>query len=274
MHGFEIAAGSIPGTDHTKPGQPGWKNNQDAHDFQAGNDFLIGVVCDGCGGVENGFSEFGARLGARLVAKAFADVLRQDNRLDLFADVMLAEVERRVTNSLAEVAAMGTDSLPARNSFAVTHMLFTIVGVVMTEETTLVFSFGDGVYAVNGEVTVIPPFPDNQPPYIAYQFVPSSVDPSLLRFETRALLPTAEVRSVLIGSDGVADLIAAAEMPLPVSGTPLGPLSQFWEEDRFINNPDMIRRRLALANREHVEGGLMKGGLLHDDTTILLVRRT
>lgn len=273
MDEFTIAAGSVPGTDHTKPGQPLWKNNQDAHDFQVEKDFLIGVVCDGCGGVENGYSEFGARLGARLVAKNLADFLAAGASLANSTDEVLEQVAQRVTEQLKFVAEMGTVSRLGRDAFANQHFLFTIVGVAVTKETTLVFSYGDGVFAVNGDVSVIPPYPENQPPYIAYRFMSSDVDPSLFRFETRALLPTAEVSSVLIGSDGLVDFIAAADTPLPVSGKPLGPLSQFWEEDKYINNSDMVRRCLALTNREHTEDGLIKGGLLHDDTTLLLVRR-
>ena len=47
----------------------------------------------------------------------------------------------------------------------------------------------------------------------------------------------------------------------------VGPLSQFWADDAFYKNRDMVRRRLAVLNRG------AGPGLLADDTTIVVVRR-
>jgi hypothetical protein len=272
MEGFECAAGSIPGTDHTKPNQTFWKNNQDAVDFFCGDTLLVGVVCDGCGSGK--YSEVGAHLGARLVIKAITDYVSVAKDFGKYPDSMLKQISSVVTAQLRQIVEMGTSSAHMRNAYAAQHFLFTIVGVVITEETTLVFSFGDGVYSVNGVTEVIPSFPNNAPPYIACNFVPSDVNPELLKFEVRACLPTKDVSSVLIGTDGLADFIKSADKPLPKTEEVLGPLSQFWEEDRFVRNADMIRRRLAKANREHVDDGLILGGLLHDDTTLFVVRRS
>jgi hypothetical protein len=275
MLGFELAAGSVPGTDHTMPGQPGWKNNQDAYDFISGANHLVGVVCDGCGGVNkgHGFSECGARLGARLVTKAMYEMLLTTPSLAESADALLEAVAQRVAEQLYSIAKMATRGESDCDAFATAHFLFTIIGFAITPEHVLVFSCGDGVYAVNGDVTVIPSFPDNMPPYLAYRFLKNSIDPGLVRFDTRALRPVEDVSSVLVGSDGLTDFIRHADTPLPLLTTSLGPISQFWEQDRFITNPDMIRRRLALANREHIVDAVIAGGLLPDDTTLMLARR-
>jgi hypothetical protein len=91
----------------------------------------------------------------------------------------------------------------------------------------------------------------------------------------------------LIGTDGAADLEAAAEARLPGREEPLGPLAQFWEQDRYYENADAVRRRLFLANREAprmssdaVAGQCRPGTtsasdkpLLPDDTTLVVLRR-
>ncbi|MDO8622315.1 MAG: protein phosphatase 2C domain-containing protein, partial [bacterium] len=55
-------------------------------------------------------------------------------------------------------------------------------------------------------------------------------------------------------------------------------IDQFWTDDRYFRNPDMVRRRLTLVNREAVraENGMLARtpGLLPDDTTLVVIRRT
>jgi hypothetical protein len=59
----------------------------------------------------------------------------------------------------------------------------------------------------------------------------------------------------------------------------VGPLSQFWTDDRYFANPDALRRRLTLINRESVRADfesrrlVRTPGLLPDDTTVVVLRR-
>jgi hypothetical protein len=55
--------------------------------------------------------------------------------------------------------------------------------------------------------------------------------------------------------------------PIPGRSEDVGPLSQFWTDDAYYENRDMVRRRLAVLNRGR------HGGLLADDTTLVVVRR-
>jgi hypothetical protein len=74
------------------------------------------------------------------------------------------------------------------------------------------------------------------------------------------------VDSLLVGTDGVLDLEALADRcAAPGAGT-VGPLRQFWEDDRFFLNPDMVRRRLTVIGRG-------PSGPLPDDTTLIVLRR-
>ncbi|MGH2344965.1 MAG: protein phosphatase 2C domain-containing protein, partial [Chloroflexota bacterium] len=78
-----------------------------------------------------------------------------------------------------------------------------------------------------------------------------------------AFLPAAELHTAVIGSDGVVDALRGAARPLPGTAEPFGPLSQFWEDDRYARNPDLLRRRLARAARA-VPG---TPAILSDDTS-------
>lgn len=281
MKGFAVAGGSVPGTDHTIPGKPGWKNNQDAYAWHSSDGCLVAVICDGCGHGEH--SEVGAQIGARIAVKSFGrmfGVLKTHNWLNDPAPLNACQVvETDVTNQIADIATTISGGHRGERRFAETirdYFLFTMMVAIVTPRAVFVFSSGDGVYAVNGETTVIPPYEKNEPPYLAYRLVPSSVDQSLLGFQSRMNWPVWDVRSLVLGSDGVSHLIGAADQKLPGKDELIGPFSQFWTEDRFVKNPDSIRRRLALINLETIDRSgevpRIKHGPLPDDTTIVVIR--
>lgn len=275
---FEIGAGSVIGRDHLRV--LGEKNNQDSFAYVC-NDLLFAVVTDGCGSEKN--SEVGAKIGARVMVELLGQVwasFTQDGKsvtIDNFLGInyLLSGVARIFLDKLRLFSEGLNFAETIREEF-----LFTVMGLVITPTWTAVFSAGDGVYAVNGEVTVLDSGPNNQPDYPAYAlFSPPVVRPSRYPFKIRTILATDQVSSILIGTDGLNDLIAAEEKTLPGKQEFVGPLSQFWEESQYFVNPDQVRRRLALINREFVKGDwenqrlLKEPGLLHDDTTLIVVRR-
>lgn len=280
MQGFQIAGGSVPGSEHTQPGKPISRNNQDAFAWRTSDSYLVAAVCDGCGGTP--WSEFGSRFGVSLVTSVIERLLAGSailSRTDA-AQMMLAIVKREMLEGLRSVAAHAADP----SQFLAERCLFTIVGVVMNADHAIIFGLGDGAFAVNGDVTLLPAYEGNKPPYLAYGLVPSTFAPEAVEFRILADLPTSDVQSLAIGTDGLADFIAARDLPLPVIGTPVGPVSQFWEDASYTANPDKIRRRLAMASREWIDYELdgdgrlarrpqLKSGLLSDDTTLVVVRR-
>ena len=246
---FDVAAASVLGREHARAG----RNNQDALCVRGSEHGLVAVVADGCG--SQPCSELGAQLGVRRLAQAALARLAEGERVDEAS--FLPGLREDLLCLLSELRGeLGRDALG--------DFLFTVVGAVVTPERTLVFSAGDGVWALNGEVHPLGPFPGNAPPYLAY---------ALLRGEDvaltpRALVPTEDVHALLLGTDGTADLAKLA-----------GPLSQFWTEDRYFSNPDALRRKLALLNRESVRADfaahrlVRTPGLLPDDTTLVVLRR-
>ncbi len=274
MLSFEVAGGSVPGSDHTMPGQPGWTNNQDAYTWIQNDRYLLAVVADGCSSGDD--SEVGAKLGSKLFISYLSRCL--DNFVSLSVPCVIDALEWAKSFAARDIKQLvETIAGEEPKGFAevlLNHFLFTLMGTVVNEENTVVFSLGDGVYAVNGDVQTIPPYPNNAPPYLGFCALPEGVYKGNLDMVIRASLPTKDVEHVLIGSDGVSDLIAAAAMPLPGKTELLGPLSQFWENDKFFKNEDMIRRRLAMASHERAVEGRISKGLFPDDTTLVVVRRT
>ncbi|MBI4434255.1 protein phosphatase 2C domain-containing protein [Candidatus Uhrbacteria bacterium] len=286
-HSFEIAGGSVAGRDHVAAG----RNNQDAFAWHQDERCTIAVVCDGCS--EGPHSEVGANLIARGMVHAIRDAIAHpvvsggehgepDITLALPDDLesVLEKARGDARAVLYDLAMSGiAGSLDAVPRFVRDHLLATTVGCIIARWGTAVFSVGDGVYAVNGVVTPIGPFPGNEPPYLAYDLLPQSTlrRSMALQFQVHTIMPTESASSVLLGTDGVGDFIAAADRNMPGKDELVGPLSQFWTDDRYFRNPDMVRRRLTLVNREavRVENGMLARtpGLLPDDTTVVVVRR-
>lgn len=248
---FEYAFGSIIGRNHVLAG----KNNQDAYGITSNEKFMIAVVCDGCGSGKH--SEVGAKLGARLVVNAIADLLNQN------LAISEAEFWNTVKINLLQKLKDLVTLIDSDMEFVNDHLLFTIVGTVITDLETVTFSMGDGAIAINGELTQIPAYPNNAPPYLAYGlYKPDAID-----FEIRDRLPTSELKSLLIATDGIDDLIKVED------------IHQFWQSDHYFRNPDAIRRKLAMLNREETKPDWQKrelikrSGVLSDDTTLVVIRR-
>lgn len=276
---WEIAAGTVAGRDHVDAG----KNNQDAYLTRVQDDLVVAVVCDGCFGGKH--SEVGAQLGAQIILRMVHECARFLRHLDQrwsvesAAQAMWDQTEKNALNQLRILA--GSVSSMSFSRAVSDYLLFTTVGALITPEETMVFSNGDGMYVLNGTPTRIGPFPGNEPPYLAYALLEPdrvTVPRASIRFNYQ-VFPTVDVHSMLIGTDGVLNLEAAAERNIPGSSKLVGPLGQFWTEDRYFANPDAVRRMLTLINRTSVRPDWQtrsidrQPGLLPDDTTLVAIRR-
>ena len=266
---FEIAGGSVTGRAHVAAG----RNNQDAFCWASDADGLVAVVCDGCGGGPR--SEVGAQIGSRLVVQAAGRLLRSG----LDTPELLGQVRQDVLASLGRLAReMSVDAASFSRTVA-DHFLFTIVGVLVTSRGATTFSLGDGLLVINGERTQLGPFPNNEPPYLGYALLPGGLGRGAseqLSFKVHRSMAASEVQWLALGTDGAIELEVTAERPIQGRDEVVGPLSQFWSDDRFFKNPDMVRRRLAVISRgpRGPRGSRgPRGGVLSDDTTLVVVRR-
>lgn len=274
---FEIGYGSVIGRDHTAVS----KNCQDAWHCAGSETVLVAVVCDGCGSGKH--SEVGAKLGARFLTQEILHQTNAQNAETLSALIVSTEFWHTVRETTLSQLQTVVSALGGSLAQVVSdYLLFTVVGVIVTPLKTVIFSLGDGLYAINGDVKTIGPFPDNMPPYLAYGLVNSSLatsNPDRLHFSIEAVRPTAEVQSVLIATDGLEELLRSATCKLPGKIDVVGAVSQFWEADHYFSNPDAIRRKLSLMNVESRRPDwenrrlVKEPGLLSDDTTLVVIRR-
>jgi hypothetical protein len=276
---FQIAGASVLGSRHLKIG----KNNQDAYTWIRNPDHIICVVSDGCSsGLHN---EVGSQIIASLFAKTLSAYVSKPHPSlsdeNLFRhDWLWYNVRQDVLARIRILAQSMDDNLITT---ICQYFLSTVVGCIITPTSTCIFGCGDGVFYLNGDMHVLGPFPGNKPPYLCYGITGSEVtnqNPSLLDIQRHIICPSDEVQTLLIGSDGVSDLVNIADQHLPGRQEKIGNISQFWTDDIYFSNPEWMRNVLTTINTEKripvwEERNIIKyQGLLPDDTTLIVIRNT
>lgn len=284
---FKITSGSVIGRSHIRLGI----NNQDAHAYHVCDDGFVAVVCDGCG--SGAFSEVGATMGSKIITNMLRDFIKTytlsaRNKSHLLTDIEvfkkhavleLCKIKRQLVSFITNTAAiMDADDFI---NMVIDHFLFTIVGAVSIYPFGVIFSIGDGCYALNEKLIMIPPCESNSPPYIAYNTIANHVKEEVLsrsaNFEICEMFNTEDLDSLLIGTDGVMDIEEAAENRIPGKEELVGPVNQFWNNEKYTKNSTAITRRLTQIKRHHsrVKNGWLQHeqGHLSDDTTIILIKR-
>ena len=217
------------------------RNGQDAAAvWWAGTAGAI-VVCDGCSA--GAHSEVGARLASQLVIARLASVRTIDAEMwsELRAE-LVAEIGRIVER-------MPGDRVQALHD----HFLFTIVAAAWRGDDVAVWAVGDGAYALGDRITTLGPFDDNQPPYVAYDLLGMAAP-------AHFVVERGGCGSALVATDGIEDV------------------EPFLAMDRFLANPDALRRQLAVQARagERIDWGAQRiertPAALQDDGAIALMR--
>ena len=242
------ATAAVTGAHHRRTG----RNGQDAAaawtGVVAGTGEAAGavVVCDGCSAGAS--SEVGARLGAELVIAAAARELAGGAR----PPAIWPAVHDHVLGALDRLAA----AMPGDRARVIhEHFLFTIVAAAYRGDEVVVWAIGDGAYAIGGRARVLGPFPENQPPYLAYALLGAAAAPHLE-------LADARCGSVLVATDGPAEV----------------GLGAFGGVERYLRNPDALRRHLAVLARgdEQIDWDgrrvARSAAALQDDGAIALLR--
>jgi hypothetical protein len=244
---WQIAGASIAGSDHTMPGKPGYKNNQDAHYIYSSDRMTIGIVADGCGsGIS---SEVGSKIGVRLLGEIIRDMLDRGSMLDW---------DRIRMTLLAQISVLASAMGRSLSTTVGDYFLFSLVGYIITQTETHICHCGDGIYVVDGVVTQLGPYPNNAPPYLSYGLLGDAS--SILHTIS---LPTDSITSIAVGTDGT-DCIRELESTL----------AHWTSTDAVFSNPDVLRRRLAMMNLEKIQNGILIPGPLKDDITLVIARKS
>lgn len=232
MENIQIRAGQIIGRDHLLR----QANSQDGSAVIETEKHVIGIVCDGCGDGKQ--SEVGAKLAANFLAGQAVDLLAEGHPISTIPDLLYP----RMVKYLEDVICLTQPR--DRLVFLRENLLFTIVGVILSEEGGVIFTAGDGIYAVDANICEIDQ--NNEPIYIAYRLL----DPTMLnglsvpsQFEVQSIQP--DWQQVMISSDGFE--------------TDLFP--EIWG----LGHPRALQRKLNFwSNQEH---------RLRDDTTLITIEK-
>lgn len=281
----QVRSATIVGRNHIGNGdvlQGG--NNQDALFAVMGEDHLIAVICDGCSQGKH------AEVGSKLLARSLVRAMQQHRALGE-PEAILAAVQKSVLETLS--LYINTLTLETEDPERVVreYFLSTAVGVMFDEKGGFFFGLGDGVYACDGEITVVEPSEGNKPIYIGYHLFPEWPDDipkaDLSVYKKFDELP----HSMMIGSDGVNDLIDLRGKFYPGTADKIGDIKRVWEDPRFLENNQALLlelRRLQLVHKrptiktreEKLPGKVLltaevteekSGGLLPDDTTLAVI---
>lgn len=190
MNTIHCRAAHVTGRDHTLS----QRNRQDSHTLIETDEYVIGVVCDGCG--EGTRSEVGAALASQFIAGRAADLLHAG-----ICPLRLPPLLYRATvDFLKELL----DLVRPTNlkQFSMDHLLFTVLGVVITPTAGAIFAAGDGLITIDNQVYQRDE--NNCPSYIGYHlFPPTSLAgsrPLECEFDVYPLGP--DWRRLAIASDG------------------------------------------------------------------------
>lgn len=293
---FQVAAGTVPGRRHLGSGNLiAGNNNQDAYCLSFADDAIIAAVFDGCGSAQS--SEVGARLAASLVPKAIRTLLAQG--LAPATDQFWESATARILQSIRLITAVATqelmpvnlpiDSATEAGTFIRSHFLFTVLGVLITDSVTVIFSCGDGAYQINRELINLGPFEENAPPYPAYGLLAKNS----ARLTIRAVKKTNELDEVMLATDGIFDLINCEHRRIPGKTRQVGHLDRIWTVDPVFQDIESViaaphyaasltgwlRQLNSEVVKLHDDASLdthliREPGLLPDDTTLVALRRT
>lgn len=208
------------------------RNGQDAAACWSQGQLGVAVVCDGCGSTET--AELGALLVSQRACAMLARRLLAGESLATAApwQVWRAELARELARLARDFSPRpgSTDELTLEERGALARsLLCTLLVAVVDPEHVSLWALGDGALIADDELTVLGPFADNAPPYLAYDLV-GPARPAL--FVSRA---RGEHGVVAVATDGAAAL-----------GRQLCALVR---EPRVREHPDALRRALALAAR-------------------------
>ena len=262
MKEYVIQSASVIGSHHRSVN----KNNQDAVVVVENDEITVGIVADGCG--SGAHSEVGARLGALFAANFLAS--RAGQSTDFAA--LLEELKRELLAYLGTICSTGVE----KTEFVFSHLLFTLVGFVITSDKVCVFRAGDGVAIVNDEKLVFDE--NNMPRYLSFGLLREEKDdkgaPASTRlsnrgerfgFEIVKEMARDELNCLLVATDGFQEIFENSEQEFTLLGE-VKTVGSFIDlsNSKYLHNKSFLQKRLNVIG--------VNQGLLYDDTTAILVK--
>lgn len=195
MEQYSVAGATVPKSESYFTGT----HNQDSLDrftSRSGN-MMVAAVFDGCG--SQAHSHIGAHLGGRMLLRSIFDAVErlQANRKSL-AELDIVRIQENWGADVKHICEItGGADWPADME---SRFEFTMLGVIMTADETMIFHGGDGFFSVNGKTTKLEA-PKNAPSYPIYPFLPGvEAGPHWIKLEP--IMKTTDVNSIVLTTDG------------------------------------------------------------------------
>lgn len=231
---IKVQASQIIGWDHTAR----QTNSQDSYAVVELDEYVVGVVCDGCGSGDH--SEVGAKLASQYVATQAAQMLDSGATLD---DIPHELYYRTLSFLDYLIASMQPAN---RAAFVQHHLLFTVLGVIASEKEAIMFSAGDGTIAVDDTIMEIDQH--NTPAYIAYHLLDKALLGGFQMPDTFETYELAEWSRLAIASDGFKVSLVPQIWALPTSRRLQRQLNVWSMERHFKDDATIITlERIAEA---------------------------
>jgi Stage II sporulation protein E (SpoIIE) len=126
---------------------------QDAQFCVNQNGIFIGVICDGCSFATDGYTQnqVGAILGSEMIARNIFDLIKYQGNENVNFNEILAKANdlskrffEKILSSLG-LRRLGID----KKKFIEEKLLFTVIGLMIVNNSYCIFGCGDGVFGIN-----------------------------------------------------------------------------------------------------------------------------
>ncbi len=207
---FAISGLTQQGVEHNLENQ----NNQDATGIIVEEDFVAGIVCDGCSGTNDNLqdsisnNEFGAKLIVRLLTKIIRKTYNEKKLTD--KDAFVQSVKTQLLSELKNIVDIVCDDNEADKELFIHDFLMTTIYCVVADESRyIVFYCGDGVVGIDDMIEII----DESGKYLSSnlfkiccptQFEKADINEDLkIYFEGKP----SEIKSIFLASDGFNEIV-------------------------------------------------------------------
>jgi serine/threonine protein phosphatase PrpC len=247
---YWVAGAQLIGQSHIDLG----RNGQDAWAVLAHDEVIVAAVADGCSG--GAWCEVGAQLAVRWMT---SQVVRSMSRGAQAGPELLDQLMGDLTDELISLSRKLSPPGAGLFGSAGDLFLFTLLVAIVAPEQTHVVLVGDGVFAINGHVTVIETAEGKSAPYPIYTQLPE-IDPSSVdeRPPVHVSVPTATLRSLVLATDGLAEVLSGVG---PDGAPPL--LTRLESDQALRRDPALLQARLEAVAHE--------GDGLYDDATLVMI---
>ena len=260
---FETTAGTTAGTKHRRGVL---ERNQDNVLVYGTNSLLSLVVSDGVSQSPDSYVASN-RQSVWLTQLAHAHALAGGKFTDDIWNSFAQEMADRIRTNA------GWSHLPLEEEIA-NAWTATIGGAFVGPELTHLVAFGDLTFVHNGEVITFEAanVAKNQPAAVSYLVVPSTLPASELCFKV-VTVPTPDVKSLVVATDGLKYLQKAVGRKYPGTDEVIPDLPYLWECDELFTPHGMDNWLNYLARDWQKPGNVLSGGKLTDDLAVAVARR-